>query len=356
MQTATELQERAIAYAREGTFSTPALEANLELTRLAPNNEGAWTRLARCYLEAGRLDEATAALDAVLQLNTQNSIARSLHGEFSRRRRAAAAAAATVPVKAPRVRAVKEKAPKRATAKVPAPIASFDRQEFQTLAHSAPAVALDVLGPRLEALLMALNERPFAEKIADARNKAGRSGVRLFRRGGFATGAPNQIVALHYGGRREPQVTIAVTSAASPVSGGRDSIRAGLAFDLSPLEGDSNREDGQTRALGYFAGFQQLLVSQWQAFLTDWLSRNGGFIQTGAEPPATELSGADAVERLMAIDDPAATGSVFVGRWLFADKAADAEVLSDARRLEAWMAIAFEELLPLWTTVYRTRA
>ena len=354
MATASELQERTIAYARAGTFGPPALEANLELTRVAPENEGAWTRLARCYLEAGRLDDATAALDSVLHLNVQNSIARSLLGEVSKRR--AAAAVAATPVKTTRVRTVKEKAPKRASAKAPAPIASFDRQEFQTLAHSAPAVALDVLGPRLEALLMALNERPFAEKTADARNKAGRSGVRLFRRGGFETGAPNQIVALHYGGKREPQITIALTSAVSPVSGGRDSIRAGLAFDLSADEGHSAREDGQTRALAYFAGFQQLLASQWQAFLTDWLARNGGAIQIGAEPPATELSGAQAVERLMGITDPAAAGSVFIGRWLFADQVTDAEVLSDARRLEAWMAIALEELLPLWTTVYRTRA
>jgi len=353
MPTASELQERAIAYARAGTFSAPALEANLELTRVAPDNEGAWTRLARCYLEGGRLDDATAALDSALQLNNQNSIARSLLGEVSKRR---AATTMVTPVKATRVRAVKEKAPKRASAKAPAPIASFDRQEFQTLGHSAPAVALDVLGPRLEALLMALNERPFAEKVADARNKAGRSGVRLFRRGGFETGAPNQIVAVHYGGKREPQVTVAVTSAVSPAGGGRDSIRAGLAFDLSALEKDANREDGQTRALAYFAGFQQLLASQWQAFLTDWLSRNGGAIQIGAEPPATDLSGAQAVERLMTLEGPAAAAPVFIGRWLFADKVTDSEVLSDARRLEAWMAIAFEELLPLWTTVYRTRA
>jgi hypothetical protein len=358
MPTASELQERSIAYARAGTFSGPALEANLELTRIAPDNEGAWTRLARCYLENGRLDEATAALDAVLQLNTQNSIARSLHGEVSRRR---AAAAATVPVKTTRARAVKEKAvkekaPKRVRAKAPAAIASFGRQEFQTLAHSAPAVALDVLGPRVESLLMTLNDRPFAEKIADARNKAGRSGVRLFRRGEFDTGAANQIVARHYGGRREPQIAVGLTAGASPAGGGRDSIQAGLGFDLSAQGDDASRADGRERALGYFAGFQQLLATQWQAFLTDWLSRNGGFIQIGVEPPLTDLSGAQAVERLMELSDPGAAGWVFVGRWLFADQAADAEVLADARRLESWMAVALEELLPLWTTVYRTRA
>jgi len=85
------------------------------------------------------------------------------------------------------------------------------------------------------------------------------------------------------------------------------------------------------------------------------LSRNGGAIQIGSEPPATDLPGAEAVERLMSLDGTT-VDSVFIGRWLFADKVTDSEVLSDARRLEGWMAIAFEELLPLWTTVYRTRA
>ena len=41
MPTASELQERTIAYARAGTFGPPALEANLELTQVAPDNEGA---------------------------------------------------------------------------------------------------------------------------------------------------------------------------------------------------------------------------------------------------------------------------------------------------------------------------
>ena len=42
-----ELEQCAIDYAMAGDFGARALDANLELTRAAPANEGAWTRLAR---------------------------------------------------------------------------------------------------------------------------------------------------------------------------------------------------------------------------------------------------------------------------------------------------------------------
>jgi len=100
-----QLQRRAVDYAISGDFGPTSLATNLELARLAPANEGAWTRLSRCYMESGQLDEATGALDTVLQLNPQNSIARSLHVEVSRRR--VAATAVEPKVKAPRTRAAK---------------------------------------------------------------------------------------------------------------------------------------------------------------------------------------------------------------------------------------------------------
>src|SRR5688500_6331293 len=86
MSSAADLQQRAVEFARTGDFGPHALEANLELTKEDPSNQGAWTRLARCYIEVGQLDEATAALDAVLQLNPQNTIARNLQGEVTKRR------------------------------------------------------------------------------------------------------------------------------------------------------------------------------------------------------------------------------------------------------------------------------
>ncbi len=79
------LTQRAIDYARRGDFGTDARALNEELTRLAPDNEGAWTRLARCCLEAGQLGDASSALESALLLNPQNNLARSLLQEVIRR-------------------------------------------------------------------------------------------------------------------------------------------------------------------------------------------------------------------------------------------------------------------------------
>ena len=81
-----QLQRRAVEFATSGNFGSDSLAANLELSRLAPANEGAWTRLSRCYMEGGQLEEATGALDSVLAINPRNSIARSLMIEVNKRR------------------------------------------------------------------------------------------------------------------------------------------------------------------------------------------------------------------------------------------------------------------------------
>src|SRR5215813_12324153 len=95
-----ELQHRAVEYAKSGNFGPEAIDANLQLTGLAPDNEGAWTRLARCYLESGRLDDATAANESALRLNPQNIIARSLQIEVTKRReRASVRVPARVPAR-----------------------------------------------------------------------------------------------------------------------------------------------------------------------------------------------------------------------------------------------------------------
>ena len=107
METAiAQLQRRAIEFATSGDFGADSLAANLELARLAPDNEGAWTRLSRCYMEGGLLDEATGALDSVLAVNPRNSIAHSLKIEINKRR--TSLLPVEVKVKAPRARATKK--------------------------------------------------------------------------------------------------------------------------------------------------------------------------------------------------------------------------------------------------------
>lgn len=347
MPSVAELQQQAIDYAKRGDFGADALAANLELTRLAPANEGAWTRLSRCYLEGGQLDEATAALDAVLLVNPQNSIARSLHLEVSRRRAAAYAPAAVPRARrntspsTPRASAPRTKAEKRRAAAV----AGFGRAEFTTLGHLAPAAAAEALSSRIEPLLMALNERPFAAKAVETRNRAGQSGARLFRRNTIHPAAPGWVRIFHQGGRREPQLTISFLASAA---WGRDAVGVGIGFDLAP-----DADGGQERAAAYFAQFQRLLSGAWRSFLTQWMSGNGGFIQLGAQSPATDLLPKDALARLADLQNPAEAGWIFYGRWLFADRSPDADVLADGRRLTTWTDTSFSDLLPLWTSLYR---
>ncbi|MGH9307853.1 MAG: tetratricopeptide repeat protein [Vicinamibacterales bacterium] len=79
------LEQKAVELARRGDFGIEARAVNQELTQLAPDNSGAWTRFARCCLELGELEAANAALESALTLNPQNNIARSLLQEVVRR-------------------------------------------------------------------------------------------------------------------------------------------------------------------------------------------------------------------------------------------------------------------------------
>jgi Tetratricopeptide repeat len=340
MASSAELQQRAVEFARAGDFGQRALETNLELTRLAPVNEGAWTRLARCYLETGQLDEATAALESALRVNPQNTIARNLLAEVSKRRVAAAA-----PATAPRRRA------RRTTRAEPAaPAGGFGRPEFAALGQLPPAAAVESLSPRIESILMALNERPFAQKAVETRNRAGRPGARLYRRNSIYPGSAGHLFAFQHGGRWEPQLNIGFFAASHWE---RHCIRAGIGFDLTAAGADPDRQSGQERALESFAHFQRLVATEWRDILTDWMSRQGGFIQYRDRPPATDLVPRDAVAWLANCQAAAETGWIFLGGWLFADRTPDVETMYDGRRLTGWFDDTFSALLPLWASLFR---
>lgn len=341
MASAADLQQQAVELARAGDFGARALEVNLELTRVAPRNEGAWTRLARCYLELGQLDEATAALDTALDANPQNTIARSLHGEVTRRRTAAAA-----PIARPRTRA-----PRSARAAPGATASGFGAAEFLALAQLAPVVAAEALAARVDALLVPLNDRPFAVRAVETRNRAGRAGTWLFRRDTLHAGSAGHVYVFHHGGRWEPQLHVGFF-ASRPW--GRDAVCAGIAFDFSREGGDAEHEAGASRALDYFARFQRLAAGEWRRLLTDWMTLNAGFVQYGDRPPATDLLPIDAIASLVSLQQPAETGRVFCGRWLFGDRSDDAVRIRDARALTGWIEDSFIALLPLWASLFRS--
>jgi hypothetical protein len=332
------LEQQATDFARRGDFGVEARQVNEELAREAPDNAGAWTRLGRCCLELGQLDEATAALDAALQLNPQNTIASSLRQEVSRRR--AKLSAAIPPPKKPRASASKKDGPV---------VGGFGRPEFATLGQLTATAAVEALGPRVEAILMALNERPFADKIVEARHRAGQSGGKLFRRNSFYPGGAGHIYAMQHGGRWEPQLNLGFFAASR---WGRNAIRAGIGFNLAQGEVDREREAGQERLLAQFERFQQLVSSEFRQLLTDWMGANGGFIQYGDQPPSTDMLPRDAVSWL-AVANAREHKWIFCGRWFFADRTADAETMENATKLTRAIEQSFTDLLPLWMSVYR---
>jgi hypothetical protein len=340
------LEQKAIEFAKRGDFGADARQANQELTRIAPDNQGAWTRLARCCIELGLLDDANAALETVLSLNPQNMIARSLLQESIRRE--VLASPMDEPPSKSRAKSSKAKRGAASTGRT-----GFGRAQFAALGQLAPASALESLGPSVESLLMALNDRPFAKKVVEARNRAGQSGSKLFRRNSFYSGGAGHIYAFQHGGRWEPQINIGISAAPQWE---RDSLRAGIGFNLSQTGSDPNREAGQERVLEYFENFQRLVSTAWTTLLADWMSANGGFVQLGTKPPAVDLLPPDAVSALINVRQPADMGWVFCGRWLFFDRADDAAILADQAELVKWTEQAFTDLLPLWMSAYREAA
>lgn len=321
-----DLQHRAVELAKNNSFGPEALDLNLQITREDPSNQGAWTRLARCYLEQRRFADAAGALATVLDLNPSNTIAKSLLSEVTKRRAMAL----------PAVDAV----------------SGFTTHDFDALGHLAPVEAARALGPKIESLLMALNEQRTAARIVELRNRAGESGSKLFHRNSYHDGGNGYIHAYHHGGRWEPQFNLGFLS---DKPWGGNWMRVGLGFNLAG-GGRDDQVDGQERMVRYFELFQQQLGSAWRRQLADWMGSAGGFIQYGSRGPALDVLPPQAVEWLINCRNPASQGWIFVGRWLSLEKPADAAILGDIRKVVATVEDTFAALLPLWTSIYEPSA
>jgi hypothetical protein len=319
MSRSAELEQQAVELARSGNFGADALRVNLELADAAPANQGVWTRLARCHMEASQFDEAVAAVERALALNPSNSIARNLQVEVMRRRAARPVTSAAA--------------------------SGFTPQDFSTLSRFAPADAMTALGPKIESLLMSLNEQRIAKRIIEARARAGLSGAKLYHRNSFHSGGAGHIYAYHHGGRWEPQFNLGLFSD-NPWR--INALRVGIGFNLTGEGRDPDRSGGQEQAAGYFELFQAALSGAWRGHLVDWMGKSAGFIQTGERGPSTELLPQQAVDWLINCHNATGVGWIFVGRWLFLDRPDDARTLGEMRHLVADIDDTFAALFPLW--------
>jgi hypothetical protein len=321
--TIVELQQRAVELAKDNNFGPDALEVNLEITRADATNQGAWTRLARCYLEQRRFPDAAGALATVLELNPSNTIARSLLTEVTRRRAAALPSAEAA--------------------------SGFTSHDFDALGHLAPVDAANVLGGKIQTLLLSANDQRTATRIVETRTRAGQSGSKLFHRNSYHAGTTGHIYAYHHGGRWEPQFNIGFFSR-SPWGG--DWVRMGIGFNLGDGGRDPERDQGQEQIVSFYEAFQRQVAGPWRTHLVDWMEKSGGFIQYGDRAPAMELLPTQAVEWLINCRNPAGQRWVFVGRWLSLEKPDDARTLASMTQLVASVEDTFAALFPLWVSIY----
>ena len=80
------LERRALELMKQADFGPESIRVNAEIVELSPRDDGAWTRLGRCYLEQRQFDEAVTALRAALALNPTKTIATNLLAEVRKRR------------------------------------------------------------------------------------------------------------------------------------------------------------------------------------------------------------------------------------------------------------------------------
>jgi tetratricopeptide (TPR) repeat protein len=326
MSTLEQLERRALELMKQADFGEEAVRVNTAIVGLDPSRESAWTRLGRCRLEQRHFDEAVDALRSALTVNPSNAIATRLLAEVRKQR------------------ALTPSARERATT-------GFSTREFALLESQAPEEAIRLLSPRIEALFDSVNATSIAGRIVQARQREGQTGSKLFFANSCHPGGKGHIFAYHYGGRCEPQFNLGWFSSPPLQS---SCLRIGLGFNCSQAGQDPDRGSGQELALAYFEQFQRALDRAWKRELAKWMAAHSGFIQYADREPATDFLPERAVEWLLNCRNAATVEWVFVGRWLFLDRAADATILADRAKLATIVDETFRALYPLWLSTYAT--
>jgi tetratricopeptide (TPR) repeat protein len=323
MDDAAGLETRAVGLMKAGDFGDEAVGVNQAIVAAAPQNDRAWTRLGRCLMEQRRFDDAIEALRTALSLNRTNTVATNLLNEVRKRRAMAPTAA------------------ERATT-------GFTAREFAVLETNPPAEASAALRSRIELLFDAINATSIAARIVEARHRQGAAGTKLFHANSCHPGGMGHIYAFHHGGRWEPQFNLGWFTQPSLPS----CMRVGVGFNTSAAGRDPDRELGHERVLQYFERFQRVVAKSWRTELARWMASNTAFIQIGSDGPSTALQPQEAVDWLVASRNAAALQWVFVGRWLFLDRADDAAIMRDRATLARTVDETFRALFPVWLSTY----
>jgi hypothetical protein len=351
--------DRARALALAQDFGAEALELNARLAAANPGDIASRTRLARCYLEAGRLEEAEVEYREVLRLDPRNRIAaggveaveRLRHKDDepvarprARRRSPSRAGTTLHRDERPVARRQGEAGADDALLSEPVPqvFSGFGPAEFAELLRCPRGHVQACFGPRVIDFVKRVNVLQPCTEMAALREAGKRQLFRLARTdvhpqaGGW--------FVFNYGGRWEPQVNIAMSAAPTA---GASWLRVGIGFNLEE-RGDGDGGAGREQARGHFERFQRFLTSSRRSLFLGWMVREDGRIQHNHGAPRTDLREPSQAASFIVDASSDRTDWLFFGKWLSPDRAADAATLADPVALVRVIDRALGGLLPLW--------
>ncbi|MGE5361272.1 MAG: tetratricopeptide repeat protein [Bacteroidales bacterium] len=349
MPTPTLDRARALAVAQD--FGPEALGLNARLVAANPEDVASRTRLGRCYLEAGRLDEAEAEYREVLRRDPRNRIAAGGIEAIERLRH-------PEPVAVPRARVERRAQPRRESSTRPAagqeasdpPDAApqifngFGPDVFVELRRCPRGLIQARFAPRVIDFVRRVNVLQAATEMAGIREAGKRQLFRLGRSDVHVI--PAQWSMSSFGERTEPQVNIAMSAAGDPGAGW---LRIGVGFNLAD-RGDGGADREQAHA--HFTRFQQFLTSSRRSLFLGWMVREDGRIQYNHGVPRADLREPSKAASFIVEAKPERTDWLFFGKWLTLDRPQDLAILADPVELVRVIDRALTGLLPLWRTFW----
>lgn len=354
----SSLQERARVLAIAQDFGAEALELNQQLVAQNPADTASRTRLGRCFLQAGRLDEAEAEYREVLRLDPKNRVAVGGLEALERQRHQGDVTVEEVKARrAERVHRERVATPRRVSrgessslsasvGPVPTVFNGFERRDFTELQLCPRGEIQPRFAPRVLDLLRRVNALQSSAEIAAIREPGRRQLFRLSK-ADVHTRAAHWFVH-NAGARWEPQFNIGMYGGTSRTG---DWLRVGLAFDLSDRGNDADPVAGLAQVRAYFRRFQAVLESGRRSLLLGWMIKEGGRIEFNSPGPRLDLHEAGQVSELLTGADPERADWVFMGKWFSPEQPEDAAVLAEPVALVRTIDRVFAGLLPLWRAV-----
>jgi hypothetical protein len=355
----TSQHDHAKALALAQNFGAEALELNLRLATEDPTDAASRTRLARCYVEAGQLDEAEAQYREVLSIDPRNRIAAGGLEVIERRRRGSEPATSDGAGTRKRAgRPVRERKPLRRSEPavslmsepVPQSFNGFSADDFEELASCPTREIRPRFAPRVVDLLRRVNALGSSVELAGIREAGKRH---LFRAGRSDVNAgPSHWDVFSMGGRWEPQLNIGMHGSRGAAG---NWLRVGVGFDLREEDPGSDAEGGVRTAGANFVRFQEILESPRRSLFLGWMVKENGRIQDTSAGPRFDLREPSQMARAILDADPRRTEWMFFGKWLSPDQPEEAQLLSDPLMLVRAIDRVLTGLVPIWRALHEQR-